>query len=216
MIFAMVGKLHVLHPGRSALPEAFILTPNHISHFDPPLISVAARRGIDWLAMTELFERPWLRRYLLSLGAIPTNRARVERATLRTAMQRLQAGHAIGVFPEGGLRTGPASVLEGAPLRPGAATLAEMAEVPVVPCVVLGTDRLYAKESWWPPCQLDFWVGFGEPIRMPAGLPRHEARARLEREMGEAIRRLCAEMRSAFGLRDEDLPQTPQRRKGRE
>ena len=28
-----------------------ILAPNHISHFDPPLIGITANRQVDWMAM---------------------------------------------------------------------------------------------------------------------------------------------------------------------
>ena len=43
--------------------------------------------------------------------------------------RRLKEGRIVGIFPEGGIRDGARSLLEGAPLRPGAATLAHMAGV---------------------------------------------------------------------------------------
>src|SRR5438067_12724252 len=35
-----------------------------------------------------------------------------------------------------------------APMRPGASTLAHIAGAPIVPSVIVGSDRLYSKKSW--------------------------------------------------------------------
>jgi len=43
-------------------------------------------------------------------------------------------------------------------------TLAHMAKAPVVPCVILGTDRLYAKHHWLPLRRTPIWIAFGKAI----------------------------------------------------
>jgi 1-acyl-sn-glycerol-3-phosphate acyltransferase len=215
-ILEMVGKVLFLRRERSAIAGPCILVSNHISHFDPMLVTAAAVRHVDWMAMGELFENRWLGHYFRSVGTFPTDRFRVDRKSVKTALERLRAGRVIGIFPEGGIRAGATSILGGAPMRPGAATLAEMARVPVLPCVVVGTDRLYAHRSWWPLRQLRFWIGFGEPISPPMDLPRQDARDYLERRLAEALRSLFAEMQEHFNLTEDDLPQNPARRKGRE
>jgi len=192
-----------------------LLAANHISHFDPPLLSVAVGRHIDWMAMLELFEKKWADRFFRSVNAFPTDRARVDRTAVRTALKRLEAGRVVGIFPEGGIRAGATSLLEGAPMRPGAASLAQMAGVPIVPCVVLGTDRLYNKECLKPFRRAKFWVGFGDALKTREDLPKTEAREQLEADLAAAIRALYAEMQKAFCLTPEDLPHTPQARKGR-
>ncbi len=98
-------------------------------------------------------------------------------------------------------------------MRPGAGALAQMADAPVLPCVVLGTDRLYKRESWWLFGRTPFWVGFGEPIRPPAGMAKADARVFLERELGAAFKGLLAEMREHYQLSDADIPKTPQERR---
>lgn len=201
---------------KSRLKGPMIVAANHISHFDPPLLSAAALRPIHWMAMVELFENPVAGAYLRALGAIPTDRRRVERSSLRTALDRLKKGHVVGVFPEGGIRAGATSILGGARMRPGVATIAEMAGVPIVPCIVIGSDRLYARQKWWPPRQVTFWVGFGDPIRPPEGLSRKDTRVYLEEELTRSLRSLFSVMRERFSLKDDDLPQAPGRRKGRE
>ena len=57
----------------------------------------------------------------------PSDRADLK--TIRTAIDRLKRGRIVGLFPEGGIRDGARSLLEGAPLRPGAATLAQIARM---------------------------------------------------------------------------------------
>src|SRR5947209_13717384 len=128
----------------------FLLASNHISHFDPLIISGVVRRKIDWMAMEEFFPNPVLRFLLDAVDAFPAARDRADSKTIRTALARLQQGRIVGIFPEGGIRDGKRSLLEGAPLRRGAATLAHMARVPVLPCVIVGTDRLYAARNWLP------------------------------------------------------------------
>ncbi len=213
MIFSLLGSVRVFHPERSALPGPCVLASNHISHFDPPLISVAARRRIDWMAMKDLFKHPFAAFYLNAIETFPTDRDNVDRTSVKTALKRLKRGHIVGMFPEGGIRAGKVSVLEGAPMRPGAGALAQMADAPVLPCVVLGTDRLYKRENWRLFGRTPFWVGFGEPIRLPAGMVKAEARAFLERELGAAFKNLLAEMREHYQLSDADIPRTPQERR---
>src|SRR3984893_16606805 len=97
----------------------FLLASNHISHFDPFIISSVVRRKIDWMAMAEVFPMPVVGLFLRAVDAFPAERDRADRKTIRTAIERLKDGRIVGVFPEGGMRDGERSLLEGAPLRPG-------------------------------------------------------------------------------------------------
>lgn len=192
---------------------ACVLVSNHISHFDPPLLSVAVDRKIDWMAMKDLFKHPAAAFYFRAVDAFPTDRENVDRASVKTALNRLKKGRMVGVFPEGGLRAGATSVLEGAPILPGAGALAQMAAAPVFPCVILGTDRLYHRKNWRIFGKTPFWVGFGPPITPPEGMTKSEARAFLDDEIAKALKRIRDEMRAYFQLADADLPKTPQERR---
>ena len=211
-VFAFLGPVCVLHRERLDREGSLLLASNHISHFDPPLLSVIARRKIDWMAMVELFASAWGSRYFGALDAFPTDRSRVDRKAVRTALKRLQLGRAVGIFPDGGIRVGSESVLEGAKMRPGVTTLAQLAKVPVVPCVVLGTDRLYNWKCWLPWRRVRFWVAIGEPLRQRLDLPKADARNQLERELAASFCSLYAEMRQAFKLSPGDLPHSQEER----
>ena len=216
-LFAPFIKVHVWRPESEPRKGVWILASNHISHFDPPILAVAVRRKIDWLSMIELFQEPLVAAWFHGIDAIPVDRARLDRRSVRVALTRLKAGHAIGLFPEGGIRSGARSVLEGAPLRPGVAGLSQMTGAAVIPCVILGSDRCYdARRLWRPGRRIPIWIGFGEPLHSPAEMDRAAARVALETNIAEAMRQLSLDMRRHFRLTEDDLPQTANRRRGAE
>src|SRR5216117_2470487 len=132
------------------------------------------------MAMAEFFRFPLLGFLLRAVDAFPADRDRADRATIRSAIERLKNRRIVGLFPEGGIRDGARSLLEGAPLRPGASTLAHIARVPILPCVILGSDRLYSKKRWLPLRRTPIWIAFGNPIPSFPSLEKFAARKRIE------------------------------------
>jgi 1-acyl-sn-glycerol-3-phosphate acyltransferase len=210
--FSCVARIHVICRENANRAGGCLLAANHISHFDPFLISLPVRRKIDWMTMAEFFRPPALGFFLRSIDAFPAERDRADLKTIRTAINRLKSGRMVGLFPEGGIRDGARSLLEGAPLRPGAATLAQIANVPVVPCVILGTDRFYSKKQWLPFRRTPVWIAFGKPISCFPELQKSQARERIESELAAAFKNLYADLREKFGLTTDDLPRSPQAR----
>src|SRR5438876_12233641 len=158
------------------------------------------------MAMAEFFPLPIVGLFLRAVDAFPAARDRADRKTIRSAIDRLKNGRIVGVFPEGGIRDGASSLLQRAPLRAGASTLAHMAGVPIVPCVILGSDRLYAKRNWLPLRRAPVWIGFGHPILHFPDLEKAAARERIEQELTAAFHRIYAELREKFRLAADDLP----------
>ena len=212
LLFGCVARIHVIGRPTANRASGFLLASNHISHFDPFLISLSVRRKIDWMTMAEFFRPPALGFFLRSIDAFPAERDRADLKTIRTAIDRLKSGRIVGLFPEGGIRDGARSLLEGAPLRPGAATLARIADVPIVPCVILGTDRFYSKKQWLPFRRTPVWIAFGKPISCFPELQKSQARERIESELAAAFKNLYAELREKFRLTTDDLPRSPQER----
>src|SRR5437773_10981905 len=180
LLFGCVARVWVLRRENANHAGAFLLAANHISHFDPFIISSVVRQKIDWMTMAEFFRFPLLGLLLRAVDAFPADRHRADRKTIRTAIERLKSGHVVGLFPEGGIRDRAKSMLEGAPLRPGAATLAHIAGVPIVPCVIVGSDRLYSAKRWLPLRRTPIWIAFGNPIPPLPELPKLEARKQIE------------------------------------
>jgi 1-acyl-sn-glycerol-3-phosphate acyltransferase len=193
------------------LPEgACIVASNHISHFDPPLISGSFRRvfrrDIDWLAMQELFGHPASKRFFEGANVIPVNRGGGDRTSLRVALRRLALGRMVGIFPEGGIRDGEVSILNGAPMKAGVALLASMAKAPIVPVVIIGSDRLYNKRRWFPGRRATVWIGIGRAF---SPLPD---RAETENRLAEEIIGLKERVMVKYGLTAADLPHPPKER----
>lgn len=124
--------------GTEHLPDGgAVLAANHLSFIDPVIVSLVAGRNVRYLAVASLFDASHMFDRLISFfGAIPTPRDRVPIAALRTAIAELEAGHPVGVFPEGRRVD---RWREESPQR-GAAWLALASGVPLVPLAVQGSQ----------------------------------------------------------------------------
>jgi len=123
------GQEHVPRRG------AFVLASNHLSYLDPPLLAVACRRRLSFMARTTLFEKPLLGAYIRAVHVIPLKRGEGDLGAIREAVRRLHAEGAIAIFPEGGRQF---SGQLGSAKR-GVGLLASSANVPIVPVLVQGT-----------------------------------------------------------------------------
>jgi 1-acyl-sn-glycerol-3-phosphate acyltransferase len=213
LIFSWSCRVRRLRKTQRYPSGPFIVVANHISHFDPPMLGCWFPRYIDWMAMEELYRNRWSAWLMRSLCAFPVKRSGGDFASLRAALGRLKIGRVVGIFPEGGIRAGAGSILEGAPVWGGFAGLSILSDQPVVPCVIVGTDRLYRPNNWLPFRRVPVWMGFGEPIQPRTDLPREQAQTVLLEELKRSLIALKGELVQHFGLHPNDLPQTPQYRK---
>ncbi|MFM8830625.1 MAG: lysophospholipid acyltransferase family protein [Spartobacteria bacterium] len=189
-------------------PGACVMVSNHISHFDPPFLSGWLPRKIDWIAMAELFGAAWSKAAFTWLDVIPVDRHGDDRQALRHALRRLEQGRMIGVFPEGGIRDGERSILAGADMREGAFLIAAKAGCPVVPVVILGSERLYNRRNWLPWRRAKVFIGVGEPVfSSPDG-----GRKKLRDDVAAALIALKNRLVAECHLTPDDLPHSPQER----
>jgi 1-acyl-sn-glycerol-3-phosphate acyltransferase len=214
LLLGCATRVHVIRRENTKRSGGFLLAANHISHFDPFIISTVVRRKVDWMTMAEFFQPAAMGYLLRGIDAFPVDRDRANRKSIRTAIERLKEGRIVGLFPEGGIRDGARSLLEGAPLRPGASTLAQIAGVPILPCVIVGSDRLYSAKRWLPAAggRTPIWMAFGNPISPAPELGKSEGRARIESELAFSFKNLYAELRQKFQLTPDDLPHAPRDR----
>jgi 1-acyl-sn-glycerol-3-phosphate acyltransferase len=194
--FFFGGFVRMRVRGREYCPRkgAFILAANHVSPFDPFLLTLAVRRWIDWVAMIELYRRPLLAWYWRALAAIPVDRDRVSRQTAAVALQRLAAGRVVGIFPEGRIRSSADGVLAGAKMNIGACRIALASGLPVVPVVISGSETMTGVAGWlWPRRAFKVEVVFGEPL-FPIPANSSDTRASAEEmtaRLGETMRNLA-------------------------
>jgi 1-acyl-sn-glycerol-3-phosphate acyltransferase len=133
-----------------------IVACNHVSYLDPPILGACCPRRIRYMAKKELFRIPLLGPVIRGLGAYSVDREGSATAAIKRSLQVLESGGVVGIFPQG--RRSPGGT---APPQMGVALLASLAQVPVVPARVRGTDRALAL------AQID--VSFGTPRELPGG-----------------------------------------------
>ena len=93
--------------GRKNIPQngPYIVAINHFHIFDPALVAYAIRKPISFLAASDQ-DIDW--QVLIAgklYGFIPTNRQKLAPSTIKKAIQALQKGDILGIFPEA--TTGP-------------------------------------------------------------------------------------------------------------
>jgi len=212
-VFFLVCRTKIVYFGKLPTGTGYILASNHISHFDPPFLGSRFRRYVDWMAMEELFRNRASAVLMESLCAFKVRRDGTDRTGIRTAVKRLAEGRVVGVFPEGGIRAGKGSVLEGAPMWPGVGALSVLSGKPIVPGVILGSDRLYDRRNWFRFRRVPVWIGIGEKISPRTDLPKRDARDLIQKSLSEAFVSLKERLVLEFGLAATDLPTSPQARK---
>jgi len=79
LLFACVARVRVVRRENANHDGGFLLVANHISHFDPFILSSVVRRKIDWMAMAEFFPNPLLGSFLRAVDAFPADRHRADR-----------------------------------------------------------------------------------------------------------------------------------------
>ncbi len=184
----------------------YILACAHVSHLDPFCVSAVWPRKIGWMARVEFYRRRWSAIAMGAMHAFPVNRQGVPVRAIRTALQRLERGEVVGVFPEGEIMQGAASVLRGGRIKRGVCLLAIRSGRPVVPCVILGTEKLLTVDPWLPARRGRLWVVSGEPLFPPTGPDRRALRAKFAAEIERAFAQLYCELRARWPLDAAEAP----------
>jgi 1-acyl-sn-glycerol-3-phosphate acyltransferase len=185
-----------------------LVVSNHISHADPPYMTARFPRPIHFMADKPLCDLPIAGRMIQWGHVFPIDRTKNDRSALRTAMARLEAGHLVGIFPEKGIRHGATSVLGGAELPIGTASLWKMMDVPVIPMVILGSDQMYAMRKYLTRPRI--FVRVGKPLPPDKNASREELRDRIT----AAWRELYDGMVRDYDIQPWELPQSAQSRWG--
>jgi 1-acyl-sn-glycerol-3-phosphate acyltransferase len=197
--FWVSSRATVLHRERLRRPGAYILASTHLSPFDVAVLIAKSPRKLDWVSIVEVFQKPFVGWFYGSMNAFPLDRSRPDSPTVRVILDRLARGRVIAMFPEGNIRTPETSVLAGGNFKPGVARIAQLADVPVIPCVVLGTDAYQRVSSWLPIKRVRYGINVGEPLTVEKDVDKHEATTRFLDQLRHAYRDLHAELKAAMG-----------------
>lgn len=139
MLFHILSRVSI--SGRANIPAdgAYIIAPNHISIYEPPLLAAFWPRELEIAAAIEILDRPIQSEIMRLYHTIHVHRDRMDRSLIRGLLTRLASGSPVLIFPEG-TRTMEPGLVQG---HTGVAYLAAKAEVGVIPVGIVGTAELW-------------------------------------------------------------------------
>ena len=188
----------VLHVERAKRKGAFILAPNHHSPYDVAGLIGITPRNLDFLSIAEFLNRPIVTPFFKAMNCTFVDRGRADPSAAHGLVARLRRGRAVAMFPEAGIRKEESSVVNGGPFKPGVVRLAQLTRVPIIPCVILGTE-VYSKFTSYLPLRAVRWgVVYGNEINVPDGENDRHLREAATEQLRVAYQDLYAELKSAI------------------
>src|SRR6266481_1229494 len=156
-------RRRAFNPERVPKTGPVILASNHESYLDPMLVGASLPRAINYLAREDLFSFPVVGWVLHNWQAVPVNREGGGAKGLKAILDRLLAGGAIILFPEG-TRSRDGKLQ---PARSGIGLTVIKSTGPVVPVRVFGTFEAYGRHVRFPRPHC-IAVKYGQPLRFDA------------------------------------------------
>ena len=159
---------------QDAFGAPFIAAGNHRSMFDlVTAFKVFGDLGINARPVSAewLWDKPGLGRFLDSIGAIPMRSGRAYFETVEQCLTAVNAGDSLLLMPEGRL-VPPAERVDGVGTgHKVLSKIATLADVPVIPAALTGTDDFWPHDRPLPklrPTRVRIQCEFGEPRRYGA------------------------------------------------
>ena len=185
--------------GTENIPKlgAAIIVANHRSYFDTAAVGITVVKGgraPRFLGKKEVFDAPVIGPLAKALGGIRVDRGSGSDEPMKEAARALNGGEVVALMPQGTIPRGRKFFepkLEG---RTGAARLAAMTRVPVIPMGIWGTEQVWPRSARLPnvtnvthPPHIRVRVG------PPVELAYEDARADTERILDAIVALLPAE-----------------------
>ncbi|MFV9674914.1 MAG: lysophospholipid acyltransferase family protein [Anaerolineales bacterium] len=187
-LFRLLSRVQVT--GTENIPEegAYVIAVNHVSIFEPPLITSFWPSSVEVAGAVEILEQPIQSQIMRLYGTIPVHRGRFDRQSLEAMVGRLKAGRPVLLFPEGTRSRKPG--LQQA--STGVAYIAAKAGVNVLPVGIAGTAILADEIRKFRRTQLIMSVG--EMIKLPEIPWRSAERREILRLQTERIMHAIADL----------------------
>ena len=192
-----IQGLRITVTGMEHLPATggAVLAINHTGYLDftfagLPFYSLRPRRMIRYMAKQEVFDHKVTGPVMRALRHIPVDRSSGA-ASFDAAVRELKAGELVGVYPEATISRS----FELKEFKSGAARMAIAADVPIIPHIVWGAQRIWTKDhpkNMWRP-KVPISVAVGAPIQPT--LPPTELTALLRARMQD----LLEQVQDAYG-----------------
>lgn len=142
-----------------------LIAGNHTGYADFILMGTGAHlrggRLIRFMAKQSVFEIPVLGKIILGMHHVPVNR-KAGHSAVDAAVRHLRDGYLVGIFPEATISRS----FELARFKTGAARIAYEAGVPLVPCAIWGSQRIWTKDLPKQLWNVPVIVRYGAPVEL--------------------------------------------------
>ena len=153
------------------IPGPALITANHASFLDPPLLGSACPEQIAYLARKTLFTNYFFRALCYRLDTIPVLRETADYGSIKKLLAALGQGRKVLLFPEG-FRTFDGKFRSP---KPGVGLIVHRARVPVIPVYIHGSYRAWPRHRLLP-IPSSTAVVFGKPLRFDQRAEAHPTR----------------------------------------
>ena len=136
--FTLDGEQHVPRTGGA------VMAINHVGYLDFTFAGLVARkhkRLVRFMAKKEVFDHKVAGPLMRGMKHIPVDRLGIAADSYRLAVEAVGRGEIVGVFPEATI----SQSFELKEFKTGAARMAMEAGVPLLPCIVWGSQRVLTK-----------------------------------------------------------------------
>ncbi len=159
-----VRKFEVVGRDLVPLDGPLIVASNHLNNADPPMVALGIPRHPTFMAKRSMIRWPILGPAFRIFGAFPVRRGQVDRAAIRVAVEVLERGDMLVMFPEG-TRSRTGGLTRG---HSGTALIALRAGVPILPVAITGTEVIRWPWLFLKPYSVPHVrVTIGEPFKLP-------------------------------------------------
>ncbi len=104
-LFLLLGKIffqhQVIHRERIPESQALLIASNHVSYLDPPVVGVAFRYPINFLARKSLYSNGFARWLFPHLRVVPVDQEKADVGPIKTIIRLLKQNEPVLIFPEG-------------------------------------------------------------------------------------------------------------------
>lgn len=196
-LFPLLGGAEVHGVENVPAEGGAVIAPNHVSYLDPPFLAGFLPRRTYFMAKRELFEMPLLGWFFHRNLGFPVERGASDRAALQHGVGVLRQGELLAIFPEG-TRTSDGRI---GPGELGCALVAGRAGVPIIPCAIVGTDRILPRDARRP-SRGRLYCAFGEPVRVEPDASGRFSRPALQHATDVLMARIGALHAEMLALRE--------------
>jgi 1-acyl-sn-glycerol-3-phosphate acyltransferase len=189
----LFGRVKYIGVENVPIKGGVLLCGNHVSYIDPPALASGVPRLVHFMAKSELFDIPLLGKFIRSVGTFPVKRNTADRTAIKTAIQYLQNGEVVAMFPEG-MRSLDGKLKEASP---GVGMIALKAKAVIIPVGLIDTQKLLPPHTrFFRFCKVK--IIYGEPVDISDlyGQSGREAVEEVGRRVMSAIAKLLQENRN--------------------